>query len=160
MSAGSLDRAGTGVCRMGWGWVGCTGTDLGPEDLSISSRMRSSTHNVKMKTGAPDNCRHSLSSRLEIASAGCVLLAGCRDPATRFGLCARRQGRSCGGGARAHPSGHNSRSHRYQGNAEQGFPTTTQLVPSRSGSRAQLNSQASHPEDSGGENPQAHNSMA
>lgn len=69
---GSLDRAGTGC--VGWvGWGGVPETDLGPEDLSIFSRMRSSTHNVKMKTGAPDDCRHSPSSRLEIASAGRVL---------------------------------------------------------------------------------------
>lgn len=117
---------------VGWGGVGCTGTDLGPEDLSISSRMRSSTHNVKTKTGAPDDCRHSLSSGLEIASVGHALLAGCRDPATRCMLCGRRQGRSCGGRARVRPSGHNSRSHRYQGNAEQSLshhnPSSPQQV--------------------------------
>lgn len=143
---------------VGWGGVGCTGSDLGPEDLSISSRMRSSTHNVKMKTGAPDDCRHSPSSGLEIV--GHVLLAGCRDPVTRCVCVGEGRGEAVGVGPECAPQVITLALTDIKEMQSRGFPTTTQLVPSRSGSRAQLNSQASHPEDSVGENSQAHNSMA
>lgn len=125
---------------MGWG----TGTDLGPEDLSIFSRMRSSTHNVKMKTGAPDDCRHSPSPPdWEIASAF-KALGRLQDCDKVWAVCEKAGEKLWGWGPeRTRQVSHNPRSHRYQGNAEQGFPTTTQLVPSRSGSRAQLNSHAS-----------------